>query len=189
MERVAIFLDRDGVICKNRPDYVKSWAEFVFLPGAKKAVARLSEAGLDIVIVTNQSSINRGIVSTKVVDEINQRMICELEKVGGKVKAVFVCPHRPEEGCDCRKPRPGLLKQAAGELDLDLEGCYLVGDSSWDIEAGRKVGCRTVLVLSGLTSEEEAAEAVKADYVALDLEEAAHWIIKDAQERKVESGK
>lgn len=180
----TIFLDRDGVICENKPDYVKSWDEFVFLPGAKEAIAKLTEAGLAIVVVTNQSSINRGIVSAAVVDEINQKMVGELEKAGGRVKAIFVCPHRPDENCDCRKPRPGLLRQAAEELSLDLEACYLVGDSSRDIEAGRSVGCKTVLVLTGLTSEEEAAEAIKADYVGANLGEATDWIISQESRRQ-----
>jgi D-glycero-D-manno-heptose 1,7-bisphosphate phosphatase len=145
----AIFLDRDGVICENRADHVKSWPEFRFLPGAKEAVAALSHLGLPIIVVTNQAAIGRGLVSTEVVNEINRRMVAEMAAYGGHIDRVLYCPHRPDEKCSCRKPEPGLLQQAADEMNINLSRSYLVGDSVSDLQAGQKVGCRNFLVLTG----------------------------------------
>jgi histidinol-phosphate phosphatase family protein len=145
----AIFLDRDGVICENRSDYVKSWREFKFLPGAKDSVSALSRLGLPIVVVTNQAGINRGLVSAAVVEDIHQRMVAELAAHGGRVDRVICCPHRPEDHCDCRKPEPGMLVRAAKEMGIDLARSYMVGDAATDLMAGQKVGCHTFLVLSG----------------------------------------
>jgi D-glycero-D-manno-heptose 1,7-bisphosphate phosphatase len=145
----AVFVDRDGVICHNRRDHVKSWDEFVFLPSALDAMVRLSQSGLRIVIITNQAAINRQLVSAEVVEEINARMVRAIETAGGRVDQVVYCPHRPDEQCSCRKPRPGLLLRAAEELDLDLSCSYLVGDAESDLQAGQAVGCRCYLVLTG----------------------------------------
>jgi D-glycero-D-manno-heptose 1,7-bisphosphate phosphatase len=145
----AVFLDRDGVICVNRPDHVKSWNEFQFLPAVKKSLAALSRLDLPIIVVTNQALINRGIVPVEVVNDIHQRMIAEVTSVGGRIDEVLYCPHRPDEGCSCRKPEPGLLWQAAERYRLDLSHSYLIGDAATDIMAGNQVGCRTFLVLTG----------------------------------------
>jgi D-glycero-D-manno-heptose 1,7-bisphosphate phosphatase len=117
----AVVIDRDGVINENRPDHVKSWAEFRFLPGARGAVARLAEAGLPAFVITNQAIVNRGLVARKTVDAINDRMAREIERQGGHIDAVAYCPHRPEEGCRCRKPHPGLLLDLASAVDLLLK--------------------------------------------------------------------
>ncbi|RLC65703.1 MAG: hypothetical protein DRI48_06440 [Chloroflexi bacterium] len=103
----AVFIDRDGVICRNRNDHVKSWREFVFIPGALEAMARLASLDLHIVIITNQAAINRGLISTAVVEDIHARMVRAIEAAGGRVDQVVYCPHRPDENCSCRKPRPG----------------------------------------------------------------------------------
>jgi D-glycero-D-manno-heptose 1,7-bisphosphate phosphatase len=145
----AVFIDRDGVICRNRDDYVKSWEEFVFLRGALKALARLAHLELYTIVITNQSIINRRMVSAGVVEEIHARMVRAVETVGGRIDRVMVCPHRPDEHCACRKPQPGLLLAAAEELDLDLSQSYLIGDAESDMQAGRAVGCRRYLALTG----------------------------------------
>ena len=145
----AVFIDRDGVICQNRKDHVKDWREFRFLPGALDALAWLAQTDLRIVIVTNQAVINRGIIPAETVEEIHRRMVSAIEAAGGRVDGVFYCPHRPDEGCSCRKPQPGLLLQAAERLALDLPGSYLIGDAEADMQAGRAVGCRRFLVLTG----------------------------------------
>jgi D-glycero-D-manno-heptose 1,7-bisphosphate phosphatase len=147
--RRAVFLDRDGVICRNRSDHVKSWDEFVFLPGALEAIAQLTEAGLSVVVVTNQAIINRHMVSVDVVRDIHARMRRAIESAGGRVDRVLFCPHRPDEHCPCRKPEPGLLFRAADEMGLDLRQSYLVGDAETDMRAGRRAGCRCLLVLTG----------------------------------------
>jgi D-glycero-D-manno-heptose 1,7-bisphosphate phosphatase len=145
----AVFIDRDGVICRNRDDYVKSWEEFVFLRGVLKALARLAHLELHIIVITNQSIINRRMVSVDVVEEIHARMVRAIETAGGRIDRVMVCPHRPDEHCACRKPQPGLLLAAAEELDLDLSQSFLIGDAESDMQAGRAVGCHRYLVLTG----------------------------------------
>lgn len=145
----AVFIDRDGVICRNRDDHVKSWEEFVFLPGALEALARLASTDLYVVVVTNQAAINRNMVTREMVEEIHDRMLVAIEIAGGRVDRIFYCPHRPDEGCPCRKPEPGLLLKAADELDLDLSQSYFIGDAETDLIAARKVGCRRYLVLTG----------------------------------------
>ena len=152
----AVFLDRDGVINENRPDHVKSWAEFQFIPGAPEAVARLSAAGIQVFVITNQAVINRGIVSRSTIDDINHRMVAELERRGARIEAVAYCPHRPEDHCQCRKPQPGLLLDLAHRYSLNLGDTAVVGDALSDIEAGQAAGCQTVLVLTGRGREQLA---------------------------------
>jgi D-glycero-D-manno-heptose 1,7-bisphosphate phosphatase len=145
----AVFIDRDGVICRNRRDHVKSWNEFVFLAGARAALARLSESDLAVVIITNQAVINRGMVSVETVEDIHRRMTRAIQVAGGRVDGIFYCSHRPDERCGCRKPQPGMLLQAARELDIALEHSYLIGDAWSDMLAGQAVGCRCYMVLTG----------------------------------------
>jgi D-glycero-D-manno-heptose 1,7-bisphosphate phosphatase len=145
----TVFLDRDGVICRNRPDHVTSWAEFRFLPEALPALARLRRAGCRVVIITNQAVINRGQMTVAQVEEINRRMVAAVGAVGGHIDLVIYCPHRPDEGCACRKPRPGMVLAAGAHLGIGWEQAYLVGDHWTDVQAGLHAGCRTVLVLSG----------------------------------------
>jgi len=177
----AVFLDRDGVINENRDDYVKSWGEFRFLPGAPEAVARLSRAGLRIFVVTNQSVINRGLVSRSRIDALNARMVRELRRRGGSIEAVACCPHRPDEGCDCRKPRAGLFLELSRRYAIDLSAAAVVGDALSDIEAGKAAGCRTVLVLTGRGRHElqHAAAMGKDGYlIARDLAAAAELLLR-----------
>jgi len=145
----AVFFDRDGVICRNRNDHVKSWEEFVFLPGVLEALARLARLDLYIVVITNQAVINRGIVPVEVVEDVNAHMVRAIETAGGRVDRVMYCPHRPDENCGCRKPQPGMLLMAAEELGLDLSQSYLIGDAETDMQTGRAAGCRRYLVLTG----------------------------------------
>lgn len=145
----AIFLDRDGVICKNRSDHVKSWAEFEFLPEAKESLVTLSRLNLPLIVVTNQAAIGRGLMTVELVEDIHQRMAAEITAAGGRIDRIFYCPHSPQEACPCRKPKPGMLQQAAAEMSLDLAHSYLVGDAATDIQAGQQVGCHNILVLTG----------------------------------------
>lgn len=145
-----MFVDRDGVICWNRSDHVKSWEEFEFLPGALEALVCLSEADLAIVVVTNQAIVNRGIVPEGVVRDIHDRMVERVQLAGGRIDQVIYCPHRPDENCGCRKPAQGMISAAAERLGLDVAGSYLIGDACTDILAGQAAGCaRCYLVLTG----------------------------------------
>jgi histidinol-phosphate phosphatase family protein len=176
----AIFLDRDGVICENRHDYVKSWFEFQFLPDVKQSLATLCELPYPIIVVTNQSAIGRGLVSTEVIQDIHDRMVNEVVAYGGRIDRVFHCPHHPADGCDCRKPEPGLLRQAAREMGIDLNGSYLIGDATTDIVAGQRAGCQTLLVLTGRGQGQltVALNATRKSFViARDLLQAALCIL------------
>lgn len=147
----ALFLDRDGVILENRPDYLRSWEEAAFIPGALAAIARLKDLPLRIVIVTNQSVVGRGLVLPEEAKAINLKMVDAVVLAGGRIDAVYMCPHHPEQRCNCRKPRPGLLLQAAEDLLLDLPQSTLIGDALTDLQAGQAAGVgRLALVLTGL---------------------------------------
>lgn len=179
--RPAIFIDRDGVICHNRADYVKRWDEFAFLPGALEALARLASSDFALVIVTNQSGIGRGRVTLEAVEDIHRRMLRAIEQAGGRVDAIYLCPHRPDEGCTCRKPLPGLLHRAAAELGLDLSQSYLIGDALEDIQAACAAGCRPYLVLTGRgqAHRAQAERALPGRFrVVRDLGEAVEAILK-----------
>ena len=147
---IDVFLDRDGVIIRNRPDYVKSWSEVELLPGALQAISLLSQQGCRIAVVTNQSAIGRGIISRSEVEAIHTRLDRLIRDSGGFIAGYFICPHRPDEGCTCRKPRPGLLTEAAGVLGLTLRGAVVVGDQLVDLEAAAAAGCSAILVGSGV---------------------------------------
>ena len=147
--RPAVFLDRDGVINENRANYVRVVDHVRFIPGALEAVARLARLDCAIVVVTNQSSIGRGLVTLAVSDAINAHVREHIEQAGGRVDAFYVCPHEPEGGCACRKPEPGLLLDAAADLGLDPARSYMVGDALTDVRAGQRAGAQPILVLTG----------------------------------------
>jgi D-glycero-D-manno-heptose 1,7-bisphosphate phosphatase len=149
LKRPAVFLDRDGVINENRPDYVKSWSEVKFLPAAFDALRRLAETDFAIVLVTNQSAVGRGIISKERARSINRQMVETIRSQGGRVDGSYLCPHHPDDNCECRKPRPGMLLQAADELGLDLGRSYFIGDAITDMQAADAAGVRGILVLTG----------------------------------------
>jgi len=177
----AVFLDRDGVICRNLGNHVKSWDEFQFLPQAKEAIARLTEAGLPVVVITNQAIINRGIVPASVVEDIHRRMIAEVETQGGRIARVYYCPHRPDEQCGCRKPQTGMLLQAATDLGIVPEDSCLIGDALTDILAAQAVGIKPYLVLSG-RGRHQYLESLRREIdgfcLALNLWEAVEDILR-----------
>ncbi|WP_455392258.1 D-glycero-beta-D-manno-heptose 1,7-bisphosphate 7-phosphatase [[Eubacterium] cellulosolvens] len=145
-KRKAIFIDRDGVINYNRNDYVKSWAEFKFIPGAKEAIKRINDSNLLLIIITNQSPIGRGIFKRETLDYIHKSMLNELNDAGAHIDAIYYCPHHPDDNCDCRKPKPGLILRAAKDFNIDLARSWMVGDSDSDLEAGAAAGCKTLKV-------------------------------------------
>ena len=176
----AVFLDRDGVINQNRPDHVTSLEEFVLLPGAAQALCLLSHVRMPVVVVSNQAVINRGLVGRDTVHSIHRHMVARARSAGGRIDAVFYCPHRPDEGCGCRKPRPGLLEQAARSLEIDLSGSYLVGDALSDVRAALAVRAQPLMVLTGRGRSQVprlAANGLDDVPVFNDLLEAATWIL------------
>jgi D-glycero-D-manno-heptose 1,7-bisphosphate phosphatase len=146
----ALFLDRDGVLMENRPDYVRSWADVDIYPEALQAIVQASGTPYKIVIITNQSAVGRGIISLETAQEINNRLVEVIQAAGGRVDGVYLCPHAPHEACECRKPRPGLLLQAAEALRIDLSRSIMVGDAISDLLAGQAAGVkRLALVRTG----------------------------------------
>jgi histidinol-phosphate phosphatase family protein len=175
----TIFLDRDGVINRNRPqgDYVKSWEEFEFLPGARSAIARLTQAGFLLLVVTNQACVGKGIVSWAMMQEIHARMMQEIARAGGQIEGVLCCPHQADDGCDCRKPAPGLLIRAHQEYGVDLKQAILVGDSAKDVQAAAAVGMQAIMVLSGIGRTADLESTSPPCCLALDLSHAAQLIL------------
>lgn len=180
--RRAIFLDRDGVINVNRPDYVKSWDEFVFLPRALDALKRLALSEFVIVVTTNQSVIARGMASAATVRDIHARMVAEVRRAGGRIDAVYYCPHLPGDKCDCRKPQPGLYRRAARDGNLDLPRSIVIGDAFTDVAAALAISARPILVLTG-RGQTQHAEMVRHNHsgyhVADDLWSAVDWIARE----------
>lgn len=147
-EKKVIFLDRDGVINEKAPkaDYVKKWSEFRFLPGAKNAIAQLTKEGYEIYIISNQAGIARGLMTKEDLEDIHEKMVNEIEHSGGKINKIYYCPHGWDEGCECRKPKSGMLFQAARENNLNLRKTVFIGDDERDLQAGNGADVKTFMV-------------------------------------------
>ena len=182
----AVFLDRDGTI-NEEVNYLGSVDQLRFIVGAEAAIARLNQTALKVIVFTNQAGIARGYFPPDVVERIHSHMEERLSSHRAHLHAFYYCPHHPSEGigpyrvdCNCRKPKPGMLHQAARELDIDLSRSFVVGDKLSDLKAGQAAGCRLVLVRTGYGHEAEAKLAelpFQPDYVAADLLEASSWIL------------
>jgi D-glycero-D-manno-heptose 1,7-bisphosphate phosphatase len=183
----AIFLDRDGVIIENRANYVRGWEDVAIFGQALTALAEIHSSAYKIVMVTNQSAVGRGIISLETVREINKRLGKIIEQTGGRIDGVYVCPHAPGDHCDCRKPKPGLLLQAAEAHDLDLSRSILIGDTLGDVMAGQAAGVgQTVLVRTGLGAGQEfspKARELKPFLIFDTLEEALSELVGDSSLR------
>ncbi|MBC7357645.1 MAG: HAD-IIIA family hydrolase [Desulfacinum sp.] len=141
-----VFLDRDGVLNRDSPHYIKSWDEFHFYPDALDALRALRRRRVGVVLVSNQSALHRGIMGFDAFFDLHQKMVDEIRRYGGDLTAAFFCPHRPDEGCPCRKPAPGMLRAAARFYPMDLSRTFFVGDKESDLDAARNAGCRPVLL-------------------------------------------
>jgi len=182
MLKKVVFLDRDGVINRDSPAYIKTWEEFEFLPGSLEAIALLSQNGSTVIVITNQSIIGRKMVAPETLSRTHRRMSETVAARGGCITDIFFCPHRPEDGCDCRKPAPGLIFKARDTYDIDLSDAVMVGDSAKDIECARNAGCGASVLVetgNGLSAIETLAErGIAPDYQAADLRDAARWILR-----------
>jgi len=180
MEKV-VFLDRDGVINVDSPDYIKTWSEFQFISGSLEALTLLNEFGFTVFIITNQSAVNRGMIPEAVLHEMHDNMRRAVENQGGYIADIFYCPHRPDEGCGCRKPKPGLIEQAQQRHRLDLSTAWMVGDSAKDIMCARNAGCGHAILVrtgNGRSSERLLCEQqTPADRVVENLREAVDFIV------------
>lgn len=186
MSQPAVFLDRDGTI-NEEMGYINHLSRFRLLPQTVPAIRRLNEAGVKVVVVTNQSGAARGYFPAGLVDEVHEHLNQLLAAGGAHLDGIYACLHGPEDDCDCRKPLPTLMEQAARDLDLDLARSYAVGDRYKDLETAANAGAKGILVLTGYGRGEyeylRAAQRVQPVHVADDLAAAVEWILNDLKMR------
>ena len=177
----AAFLDRDGVINRKAPEgeYITSWEAMEILPGVAEAITLLHRSGFRTIVVSNQRCVAKGLITIDELEALHHRMCDVLAQAGAKIDAVYYCPHENEPICQCRKPQPGMLLQAAREHNIDLSASWMIGDSRADMEAGKNAGCRTAIVT-------RAASVAGSDAVAPSLLEATRHIL---DEQNVSRGK
>lgn len=186
-----IFIDRDGVINKDpggwtKHSYVTETHELQILPGALKALALLNRNGVRVVIVSNQAGVSKGYFTKEKLAAVNEKMLAEIGKAGGRIEEVCYCIHRDEDKCECRKPKPGMLERSLKKYGISPRETFIIGDSHVDVLAGKALGMRTIFVLSGKTSEEEMRKLkVKPDYIFPGLLQAVEWIL-NKEKRKSE---
>ncbi len=186
MEKIeAVFLDRDGILNEEHFEYIKNPSEFKLIPDSAKAIRLLNEKGILAIIVTNQGGIAKGYYTEETLIEINRFMEEELSRFGAHLDRIYYCPHHPEGvgiyriKCLCRKPNSGMLEEAARDFNLNLSNCWMIGDKISDIEAGKKAGCKTILVLTGYGQkmmEDRTGWKVEPDLIKRDLYEAIRSI-------------
>ena len=188
-----VILDRDGTINADRDDYVKGVEEWQALPGALEGIARLNHDGWHVVLATNQSGLGRGLFDMSTLNAMHLKMTAALAQVGGRIDAIFFCPHAPDDQCDCRKPLPGLFEQIADRYGISLKGVPAIGDSLRDLQAAQAVGCETHLVRTGKAAELGEAELahlvaqVPGTTVHADLGSAAEFIVQRERQAKAQA--
>jgi len=188
LDGVTVFLDRDGTLNYD-PGYLKIAADLKLLVGVGPALARLKVAGAKLVVVTNQSGVGRGILTLKDLEAIHARLEGLLEQEAAALDAIYFCPHRPDDGCRCRKPNVGMVERAVSELQLDLRRSYLIGDHARDIQLANRVGAKAILLTSaqvdGQALDRLKAEQSMPDAVAKSMSEAVDWILEDAAKTRL----
>jgi len=189
-KQAAVFLDRDGTINAEK-NYLHKIAEFEFIPGAPEAIKRLKDAGFLVIVVSNQAGVARGYFDEEAVRTLHRHIQSELAGYGTSIDAFYFCPHHPEEGvgpfrvsCDCRKGEPGMLLQAAEDYNIDLGKSFMVGDKLADIEAGKRAGCQSLLVLTGYGESVKFSPEAASVEKCPDLVNAARLIIDQVIEKK-----
>jgi D-glycero-D-manno-heptose 1,7-bisphosphate phosphatase len=179
-----IILDRDGVINVDSDQFIKSPDEWIPIPGSIEAIARLNQAGYRVVVATNQSGIGRGLFDMATLAAINDKMVEMVFRQGGRIDAIFFCPCTAEQKCHCRKPDTGMFEDIAARFKVGLEGVPTIGDSLRDLQAGVKVGCVPILVLTGKGKKTEKAGGLpKGTKIFADLAEAVRHLAAEAAAR------
>ncbi|WP_326533471.1 D-glycero-beta-D-manno-heptose 1,7-bisphosphate 7-phosphatase [Pseudorhodoferax sp.] len=171
-----VILDRDGTINVDSDEFIKSPEEWEPLPGALEAIAKLNHAGWHVVVATNQSGLGRGLFDVVSLNAIHAKMHKALAALGGRVDAVFYCPHTPDDHCSCRKPQPGLFQQIGERLGVDLQDVPTAGDSARDLQAGSAAGCEPHLVLTGKSAQGTPPDCPPNTIVHLDLAAFAEFL-------------
>ena len=170
----AVFLDRDGTMAED-VSYCRRPEDFRLLRNTAKAIKLLNECGFKVIVVTNQSGVGRGYFTEEALAQIHEKMKRELARQGARVDAIYYCPHHPDDNCDCRKPKPGMMRQAVKDYHIDLERSFVMGDMLSDIAMGKATGCRTILI--GNRPPVGGGEA-EPDDIAPDILEAAYSIVR-----------
>jgi D-glycero-D-manno-heptose 1,7-bisphosphate phosphatase len=182
----AIFIDRDGVINLRRPgDYVLDWSQFIFTPGIRPALKQLASLKLPMIVISNQAAVGKGLLDPAGLQEITAQMHQALLADGTFLAAVYYCPHRPDENCICRKPKPALLSAAADDFNIDMSRSIFIGDSDTDVQAAHAAGCNTVLFGSGLCERSDSpawATNVPAARTAEELISVVSRCLQDRQQ-------
>ena len=178
-----VVLDRDGVINHDSDEYIKTTEEWRPLPGSMEAIASLSDAGYTVAVASNQSGLARGYFDQPALDAMHHKMLGLVDAAGGCINKIVICPHGPDDGCDCRKPKPGLLEQLAEHFETTLAGVPVVGDALRDLEAAAAVGARPVLVRTGKGGRTEASLPERFANVAVydDLAQAVDALLEEAR--------
>jgi D-glycero-D-manno-heptose 1,7-bisphosphate phosphatase len=196
-KNIAVFLDRDGTI-NEEVGYLDSLDKLKIIPTAPKAIKLINSSGMKAVVISNQAGVARGLFTEEFVHTVNNRLRDLLKQKGAIIDKFYYCPHHPEEGrgvylqkCNCRKPAPGMLLQAAEELNINLSNSYFVGDRFIDMETAKKVGAKGILVKTGYGEDllqddgpDEATAEGKPDFIAADILEAVQWILQDRKNIK-----
>lgn len=171
----AVFVDRDGTMARDVP-YCSRPQDFQLLPGVAEAIKNLNCSGFKVIVITNQSGVGRGFFTEEILWLIHMKMQDDLRKSGAYIDGIYYCPHHPDDNCECRKPRTGLLRRAARELAVDLERSFMVGDMANDVEAGQAVRCQTILLAN--RNEESVQLKIRPDNTVADFSEAVRWILR-----------
>jgi len=173
-----VILDRDGVINYDSEHYIKSPAEWKPLPGSLEAIAKLTQAGYRVVVATNQSGIGRGLFDMDTLNAIHNKMHQAVQNLGGRIDAVFYCPHPADSSCDCRKPRPGMFIRIGACFNTDLIGVPAIGDSLRDLQAAAAVGAKPILVLTGKGEKTQKEIMPESTLIFADLAAAVEHVLK-----------
>lgn len=179
--RGYVFLDRDGVINVERGDYTTTIEQWEWAPGAFEGLRRLAEAGFGVIVITNQACIAKGIQTEEGLAKLHEFMLADIREKGGDILAIYHCPHVTPDGCDCRKPEPGMILRAAADYGIDLPRAFMIGDSLRDMEAGRRAGARTIFITAGPGADSPRTQFEGGEFEAADLNEAAGIVIRETE--------
>lgn len=183
MKKKAAFLDRDGVINERAAEgsYITKWEEFRILPDVAESVALLNQAGYCVFVVTNQRCIAKELLTKRDLQALHERMVAALARSGATIDGIYFCPHELDASCECRKPRPGMLLEAARDYDIELSSSWMIGDSDIDIEAGRNAGCKTARIVASAgknkKSDQSGIKLIPADVQTTSLFDAVKQIL------------
>ena len=183
MKRPCVFLDRDGTICEDKI-YLANPEGMEVFPEVPEGIRALNEAGFAVIVVTNQSGIARGHFDHETLEKIHSRLKEILRESGSEIERIYYCPHHPDENCDCRKPQTGLIKRALQDFEIDLSKSFIIGDTDADVELGRRVGLKTILLLrpTNPTGERIRRGEILPDFSTDNFKSAVEWILKQGKQ-------